>query len=428
MADGEIQVDTELDGIKGALQIFLEANPHSSVERTTTGNGKRRIQIAKPWGDPSLVFALPEGGGALIDVLNNVILPQRLAAIYHKDKRSLEIIWTAFKATDQHIEVVGRKFAFNYNNKKHVCHFTKSSDRLLALAEAFVPISAPDYLHRNLTSFSRYVKTAEADRERVGLNEPKSFWVSNVTWSEASTLAMLETLNFYLSYFDEQSPFVIIFAPSNATPVSSKTRYMHGAFPETINARSIDDNLITFWNAARSGNASTQFVLYFRIIEYASHHYLDEKVRMDIKRLISNPNLPLELESTMEKIVSACVPGRQEDIPKLKGVLRTCVRSELLWREIKSNLDFFKKETKFDGGFVVRPLITSDDKQSTWENNWVETFSDRIKDIRNVLSHGRDQKTGKVITATQRNYQLLRPWVHLIAIAAAEVAIYKDIS
>ena len=76
-----------------------------------------------------------------------------------------------------------------------------------------------------------------------------------------------------------------------------------------------------------------------------------------------------------------------------------------------------------DGGFCLEPLI---DKSSTIEQfrpKGVENFSRQIREIRNVLSHGKDFPRDGVFRPTRRNLRLLRPWVSLMALASGEVVL-----
>lgn len=424
-----------IEAAKIRFADFLEANVASSIEMRKLPINVSRLEIVRPWGDTSLALHIPEDetqASQLAEALNNVLLPPRLIALWHKDKRALEVIWTAYRLSTSQAEIKDRKFTFTYKNTKHICHFTKASTRLQRIAKSFRPITqSPTTNFRNLTSFYRYATAKNADqRSLAGLEEPLSFWISNIKWNENSTIIMLDALNFYMSYFDDDTPIVVINDPINGdgSSIANKARYIRGSFPSEIISRELNRNLVSFWMAALAGNPAMRFILYFRIIEYASHHYLDDKIRADVKKLLSKPDFYDDLNETIDEIVGACTPSKQDDVPKFKNLLRRCVSPDLLWAEIKRNQEFFAKETKFDGGFVVQALISKDEKQSTFSTNGTDRVADRLREIRNTLSHGRDVKTGHVITPTARNFQLLKPWIHLIGTAAAEVVLHERLS
>ena len=82
------------------LKPFLDHNTESLIDERKVPDGKT-ITVRKPWGDDSLVIDLPSGAVELIDALNNVILPERFNAIYHRDTKSLEFLWTPYPLTGQ---------------------------------------------------------------------------------------------------------------------------------------------------------------------------------------------------------------------------------------------------------------------------------------------------------------------------------------
>lgn len=104
--------------------------------------------------------------------------------------------------------------------------------------------------------------------------------------------------------------------------------------------------------------------------------------------------------------------------------MKDTVSKTILWKEIENNIDSFKKEITFEGGFVLESLLTS----AKIEHLDLSKFAKHIKDIRNALSHGRDIRTQMVIIPTSRNFGLLQPWVSLMCVVAGEVVLYKGIS
>jgi hypothetical protein len=57
----------------------------------------------------------------------------------------------------------------------------------------------------------------------------------------------------------------------------------------------------------------------------------------------------------------------------------------------------------------------------------VATFARTIRELRNALAHGRDQKTGTTITPTVHNFAKLQPWLGPTALVASQVLIYKEV-
>lgn len=430
-AEPGAETDADIEAAKVTFAAYLEANTGTTITKVLNAAGASQLHIGHPWSDKSLALVIPPEPDDLAEALHNCILPYRLLAIYHVDKRALEVIWTAFPLSASMSDVSGRKFTFTHKRRKHVCHFTKSSKRLLTIATASKPISESNASNfRNLASFARWNTTKPDDRALRGLAEPLSFWISNVKWSDEGVISLVNSLNFYLTYYDEASPYAVVLPPLDVdqSETAKKNRYVVGSFPAEINGSDLDQNLLSFWTASLVGNPAMKFILYYRIVEYASHHFLDEQIRRDVKRYVQKPDFYANLDQSLEHIIGICMPSKQDDIPKFKGVLKECVDMSLIWREIEPNIDFFRKETRFEGGFSVGPLLSKDDKKVNFENGGRDKLADCLRLIRNTLSHGRDMKTGKVIMPTARNFRLLMPWVHLVKTAAAEVVIYQGLS
>jgi hypothetical protein len=414
------------------LAEFLAANPKAFVEERSDG-GAPILLLCRPWGDEAVGLQLEGDYSTLADTLNHLVLPERLTAIWHRDSRKLEIIWTARKLVDVWEEVVERKFSFTYQGRQHTCHFTDSSDRLLTLAAAFRPLRAsagsaiPGY--RNLTSYYAYLRSKDTGESNLSIGKPLSFWISNVDWNEVDTIDLLRSISFYLTYYDFRSPTIIIHDPmyENASSIA-KTRYLRGKFPKTISARQIDQNLLTYWGAAGDYQPMLAFILYYRIIEYASTHYIDYKIKSELKKIISAPHLTDDLAGSVESIVGTMSKNSLDEVPRFEAVIRSNVNPRFIWKDIKENISIFSKEMKFEGGFSVKALCGANEKEEAFCSRGLDQFSRSIRKIRNTLSHGRDQETADMILPTAQNVALLRPWVHLIATAAGEVVLYKDVS
>jgi hypothetical protein len=125
--------------------------------------------------------------------------------------------------------------------------------------------------------------------------------------------------------------------------------------------------------------------------------------------------------------LSSIFGSKLTDVQRLDNVVRESVAPAALWAEISTNLTAFAAETKFDGGLTISPIAKLGWHESDFAINGVASFSGAIRNIRNGLAHGRDQRTSGVITPTAHNAMRLRPWVSLIAVAAGDVMVYKDV-
>jgi hypothetical protein len=129
----------------------------------------------------------------------------------------------------------------------------------------------------------------------------------------------------------------------------------------------------------------------------------------------------------MEQVVGAIHKSRIEDYQRIEALIQETLNVEILWREIALNMASFNAEVTFDGGYVLPPLLAKGSSMEQFASNGHEAFARKIRDLRNALSHGRDIKTAAVIPPTHRNFDLLSPWVGLIAAAAGQSILYNDV-
>ena len=205
-----------------------------------------------------------------------------------------------------------------------------------------------------------------------------------------------------------------------------QTRYSAGRFPAQITSREIDDSLLNFWSASRTGDPARRFLYSYRIIEYASFSYLELNCRISVRKLLAARNALDDLVTLAERVMNAVQETKLSDVQKLEALLKETVDPALLWREVARNLAAFTTEVRFDGGFTLSGIARVGWKEEDFAVNGISSFAGAIRNIRNALSHGRDLRTSAVITPTAHNFERLQPWTSLIAVAAAEVMVYRD--
>lgn len=425
--DGGSPPKPTMEEAKRRLRDFLKHNPHSSIDLLSPEDDNS-LHVKNPWGDSSLIIYLGDLPDAIIETLNQLLLPERYSAIWHRDYKSLEVIWTALPLSADLEELKGRKFEFRFKGKKHVCHFTKSSDRLMELAKFTLPITSSGTNFRNLNSYHRFAHRGHDRDDPDTLGEPLSFWVANVSWQDANVLELLENLNFHLAYYDKRSPLVVIHPPPDDGAPKGRSRYIVGKFPKIVTGKALDPNLVSFWSEARLSDPQLAYLLYYRIIEYAAAHFLDEGIRIQLRRLLVAPNLADNLPDALNKIVAAVSPAKIDDHSKVLSVWRRCVDAKYVWQEVSQNLDFFSEDCLFDGGFKAKAIVGKAESESTFCGRPQDGLVNTLRSIRNTLAHGKDQETGTVIRPTTHNAQLLRPWVYLLGIGAGEVVLLKDVT
>lgn len=417
-----------LENVQKKLRQFLENNTSCSVSETS--EQEKTYRISNPWNDSSVAFDFNyDKIDDLALSLNPVILPERFSAIYHEDTKKLEVIWTAYKLPKNQQEVVGRSFTFELKKKKYKCEFGASSQKLIDIGKLAKPVTISETNHRNLTSFINHARLSKVKSNSSSFDEPRSFWISNVPRNEAEMLKVVQNLNFYLTYYDAQGPSILIHAPPTPdSKATQRTRYIDKEFPPHIDGKELDDTLLSFWYSAETGNPMMRFLLYYRILEYAAVHYVEAGAKIAIRKALNSPNARNNLDKVLDTVMAAVGSSKLSDAQRLQAVVRNCVDPELIWRELSANKDFFSKETKFDGGFSIGPVISAKDVADSYTTAKLDGLADTFRKIRNALSHGKDQETAGVIRPTSTNFRLFQTWLHLIATAAGEVVLYRGVA
>ncbi|RTL97510.1 MAG: hypothetical protein EKK31_26975 [Hyphomicrobiales bacterium] len=413
---------------KDKLKPFLESNPKSEVKEASV-LGKNELVIANPWGDASLVLLLDKDADATIDIINGLILPERLSAIYHRDSKSLEVLWTAFKLNKNNQSVFGRKFSFSFAGNAYECEFGAASEQLLRVATKFHPVGPSDIGYRNIASFSSFVDAGEsAKQDDSPYGTPSCFWIRGLEYSDDIMVEFLTTLNFYMSYYDDLSPMVLIHPPQIPKgPAVAATRYRFGQFPQTIATRSLDPDLLQFWGAAHAAEPSRRFMYAYRIIEHAAFFFVESGPKLAVRKALMMPHALDDIASTADAVLAAVRSSKSDEWSRFEGVVTKAVDPQILWGLIEVNIESFSKSETFDGGFELTPLVANVQSKDEFQNSGLRSFCSLARKIRNALSHGREEKNATVILPTKANYGKLRPWAALIERAAGEIVLYEHV-
>ena len=100
-----------------ALKPFFDYNTLSSIVELERASGTKILAVDRPWGDRSLELVIPDDIGPFASVLNNLGLPPRYSAIWHRDTKDFEVLWTAFRLASTSEEIIGRKLLFKFRGK-----------------------------------------------------------------------------------------------------------------------------------------------------------------------------------------------------------------------------------------------------------------------------------------------------------------------
>jgi len=423
----ELKNDSSVpESIDNVFNAFLERNQCSFLSRRTEFEGA--IVINSPWGENSIALLVPDEPEKLAVHLEHVYLPPRLSAILHTDTSQLEIIWHAFKIPAAIKDIEERNFTFRYNGVDYRCKFSESSERLIAIANHYAPVGASETSYRNLVSFKRYLTEKNKDVKNALFGKPYSFFIEPINLNDDEMIEILNNLNFYLSYYDNKSPIVLIHPPSTTPTTNEKRiRYRHGDFPKAINARDIDPMLLQFWSACMQADSSQRFLNAYRIIEHSAFYFVEQAPKQAVRKALSTPHALNDLDKITQEVIAAIQKSKYDDYTKFEAVVAQCVDPELLWQEIESNIDYFSKEILFDGDYRAPALVAGSGSKSDFMHNGIKNFCQTARRIRNALSHGKEERSAAVITPTSSNYEKLGRWSRLVQVAAGEVILYNGL-
>ncbi len=427
---GDEPKNNEVSDIAPLIEKIIAKNEGVSFGKIAF-NDSERLVIQGLWKDRSVGILLPDGQGqvkTLLETINDLSFPQTLAAIYHHDLRSIEFIWSAFIPTPNGAEINGRTFDFRFQEITYPCRFAPCSEKLLALAENFIELGQSDTDYRNLRSFRSFVRSQiapETERKNI-FGSPRCFWLQGIDYDPELIEQIIDSLNFYLTYYDKHSPNILVHNESKKSFETTAIRYIHGSFPSKISAKPLDRNLTNFWAAAQTNDTAQSFLYSYRIMEYAGTNYIEAAPKQAIRKVLMSPHISDNIEQACTDVLAAINKSKMDDYTKFEAIIRLSVSPDILWSYIEKNFDAFCKKLEFDGGHTVPALVSGPESYKDFCNNGISTFASAIRKMRNALSHGKDEKQQQVILPTHKNAHHLAAWAELTRIAAGEVILFES--
>ena len=409
------------------LKLFLKHNPYSKVQRK-----KKAYYVLNPWNDKSMAFILRGASQTdLIAALNNLILPTRFTALYHLDSNTMEYIYTLLPKNDS---CLSRQFNFIIDGEDYCCKFGGASDRLLILSKFFRRTGEETGTgYRNLLPFRSYImeksKPASTEDYFVGI-KPISFFVSGFKkFDEDKIINVSKHLNFFMRYYDRESPIIIIHSIASELAESSKElRFLQKEFPRTISTRCHNPFLLDIALAANEANTRLAFLYYYQILEYAAFYYVDTEVKRRMLQIICTPDIHANPDKYLSRLLDTVTEMRQSDEAKLNKIVQIGCSLDVVWKELQQNLPYFSKRQEFEGGFAIEPFISEDTTFESFATMWIPKMPDILRKIRNALVHGRESRLGLAISPTRNNDLKIRPWFAVIRRIAEQVLISSSLA
>ena len=372
-----------------SLGAYLARNPESKLDMRDD-----HLVVIKPWGDETLEIDI--GDDEVADALNNVRLPPSFTAIWHADTKDFEVIWAPVAQDSEYLK---RRFTAVARGQAYQCEFAAASQRLLTIAEAARPVLPPRAtVHRNLLYLQRSgIEGAEWGAEGL---VPTYFWVRAIDWDESVIMDFVRQLNFYMHYFDTETPLILIHETATPMPETPRPRFLLDNFPERIVIRQLESHLLSLWETVRRapGDPRHVFLYCYQIIEFASFYYLKDDQSQQLRRILVAPETATRPDDGIRQVLDVVAEFKARDEERVVAVVRQFVDPVVIWKEIELCGAYFSAEMPFEGGFRLPPLIKSDWTLEDFKLAWLPKLPDALRQIRNALVHSRESRMVSVIT------------------------------
>lgn len=397
------------------LQKLTERYKNIIIEKVD-GN---KIHLHNLWGDDS--FFLRFSKDEDLHFLDDLYFPPELVAFYSLTENFLEVIAFPLPPDD---ELLKRKFNFNYQGETFECAFRKPSEHFKKIATGFREDKEESKTaYRNLRQFRDYYRRDELPdflSKYFSNKEPYNFVIQgNLNRVHNQLLDFCKTLNFYMLFFDRESPTLQIFSkPYNIETLTKPCYSLFDKFPSDINATEIDDVLLDIITVANNSNdVRLKFIFYYQILEYASYYYLKSDVKTRLNALLRKPDISYKAEEYSKVIIEEFKDNfkNNDDKQKLDMLVSESITLSDIKLELENNMDYFSKTIEFDGGFSIDPIMKNEiEGIEQLPENIIKVLKDNILNIRNCLVHLREFRENKVILPTEKNDNLLLPYLYLI--------------
>lgn len=374
------------------------------------------------WNDSSFRFEFTDTD--VLDYLETSVLPKELFAIYHKNKNVYEFIFLPLQ------EKYEREFEYIYCGHTFKLYYGKPTQTFENLTNHFVFNDTADEINDRAYGFLRYQKYyASLVAGNPESLVPTNFFIEGDFESLPydKHIEFFRHVNFMLSYYDRRSPRILIYNDSEDSindiklPCKSNTEN----FPKTINSNNYDATLLELMEAARGASSyRLKYIFYFQVLEYCSYYYIENNLRRKITNIIKSPDILIS-EKYSRKIIeiySDYFKSNKNDKRMERLLLDLCTYEDIK-DELKTNSKYFIEDLCFDGGFFVKGLFKDENEIDSPPQTIIQTIRKNIDSLRNVLVHARESRENSEIKPTQKNIQLLTPYLYLLRRIAETVVL-----
>ncbi|HLO73488.1 MAG TPA: hypothetical protein VK164_06090 [Flavobacterium sp.] len=383
--------------------------------------------VVKSWNDNSFGFFIPKK--TKIPSFSNIYLFEEFSSIYNSKTNIWEFIFTPEKRDSN---IVKREFEFNYDGEIFNCYFDVSSNILNFFAKHFVLLKQETKTsYRNLRQFKDYFIKDKPDyvKEYYKDRIPFSFYVKGNIDKIVDKIHFAKTLNFYLSYYDRESPIIQIFNNDVTENLFKKPCYsLFDEFPNSINANKMDSTLLDILNVAhKTEDIRLEFIFYYQILEYCSYYFIEQEDEFKLKKILKQPDINYKADDYIKEILEVLSERfnvhKTSDKIRLDKTIKNYCKIEDIELELYENESLFKQDIHFDGGLKIKALFKD---KTAIETNGPGIFNDVINNItkiRNVIVHLRESRENTVILPTERNNIYLLPYLYLLRRISEKIAL-----
>lgn len=407
-----------------SIQNFLEIN---NMELESIENGEK-VLLHNPWGDSSLELEFSSTED--FSILENIQMPNKLLAIKHPDKYEF-IYLPIYLASHKNIE----PFVFSFEGKQYKAYYEEPTEAFRQIALSIRRRSYDETDYSNVFIFKRFYKDLikdqekeESERRSTGY-KPLNFFLEGDFGNsfEENHLRIFRHINFYMLYYDRKSPFIYINNNYGSSEQKVFAEPNFGKIPNIIQATQIDDTLLLLIEAARTAQSlRLKYIFYYQVLEYCAYYYLDSSFKQRIQNIVGSPSFFVSMQDSINNLIEEFQSNyntkNNTDSARMERVIETYCNYDSIKAELQANADYFCNDCKFDGGYILKPLLCEKTDLDKEPSNFYTNLRKRIEELRNVLVHVRESREDKAISPTDNNSNLLKPYLYLIRRIAEEIA------
>jgi len=404
------------------MEKLKELNPDITIETET-----EHLNIKNLWGDDTFMIRLKKSESDTS--LDEVKFPYELSAVFHTTNNLLEFIMQP--ASESYFDDFAN-FTFYYSGKEYKCEFSEPTPQLFTLANGFRELSessSTDY--RNLREFRDFLRKEELPKyvqKYFENRKPISFKIQGEFEGEDLDYKLFaKHFNFYVTYYNRSSPKIIVHEQKHEIETYEIPCLTNESeFPSALTFNPIDPVLLDMFEISReTKNVRLKYLFYFQILEYCSFYYLNDDLTKKLRDIIRRPDLLHNPNEYTKLIVDQFKENfkHNDDSMKLEKTIDDFCSFDDIRIELKKNLQFFTQPLEFDGGFKLDAILNDETCIDKPPKQIMRTVKNNIERIRNTLVHLRESRENKVILPTEKNNNMIIPYLFVVRRLAEKVAI-----